>query len=146
MALGKLLGGVKQDLVIFSPYWRTDGVQSLLAAAGRKSYNGVNVSVFTQPRGRMKLGDEEGLTFFIDTMKAGGASVSVRVPSAHNGLTPILHAKLIVADGKTGYIGSANFTKSGLDHGLEAGVLAKGEIANAFFGWSKAILATCESW
>lgn len=146
VALGKILGGVKQDLVIFSPYWRTDGVQSLLAAAGRKSYTGVNVSVFTQPRVRMKPGDEEGLSFFIATMKAGGASVLVRVPSAHDDFTPILHAKLIIADGTTGYVGSANFTKSGLDHGLEAGVLAKGEIANAFSSWSKAIVATCEPW
>lgn len=146
VALGQILGGVKQDLVIFSPYWRTNGVQSLLAAAGRKSYAGVNVSVFTQPRARMGPGDQDGLMFFIDTMKAGGASVLVRAPSTHDGLTPILHAKLLIADGTTGYVGSANFTKSGLDHGLEAGVLAKGEIANAFFIWSKAIVATCEPW
>lgn len=146
VALGKILGEVKQDLVIFSPYWRTGGVQSLLAAAGRKCYTGVNVSVFTQPRVTMKPGDEEGLTFFIDTIRAGGASVLVRVPSAHDGLTPTLHAKLIIADGTTGYVGSANFTRSGLDHGLEAGVFAEGEIANAFFRWSKAIVATCEPW
>ncbi|NMG17474.1 hypothetical protein GPA24_18415 [Aromatoleum bremense] len=146
VALGKILGGVSHDLIIFSPYWRTHGVQSLLAAAGRKSYPGVNVLVFTQPRCRMKSGDEEGLAFFIDMMKAGGASVLVMVPSAHDGLTPILHAKLIIADGKTGYVGSANFTQSGLDHGLEAGVLAEGEIANAFSGWSKAIAAACEPW
>lgn len=146
VALGKILGEVKQDLVIFSPYWRTDGVQSLLAAAGRKSYAGVNVSVFTQPKVRMRPDDEAGLTFFVDTMKVCGASVSVRAPSAHYGLTPFMHAKLIIADADTGYVGSANFTKSGLDHGLEAGVLARGEIANAFSGWSKSIVATCEPW
>lgn len=146
VALGKILEEVKQDLVIFSPYWRTDGVQSLLAAAGRKSYTDVNVAIFTQPKVRMRPDDEEGLMFFINMMKACGASVTVRAPSAHDGLTPILHAKLIIADGKTGYVGSANFTKSGLDHGLEAGVLAKGEIASAFSGWSKAIVATCEPW
>lgn len=146
VALGKILGEVKQDLVIFSPYWRTDGAQSLLSAAGRKNYTGVNVSVFTQPKVRMRPDDKEGLTFFVDTMKACGASVSIRAPLAHDGLTPILHAKLIIADGETGYVGSANFTKSGLDHGLEAGVLARGEIANAFARWSKVIVATCEPW
>lgn len=146
VALGKILEGVEKDLVVFSPYWRADGVQSLLAAAGRQSYAGVNVAIFSQPKVWMKARDEEGLALFINTLRAGGAMVRVLAPRAHKGITPILHAKLIVADGVTAYVGSANFTKSGLDHGLEAGVLVEGEIANAFSGWSRAIAATCESW
>ena len=146
VALGKILESVENDLVVFSPYWRADGVQSLLAAAGRQSYAGVNVTVFSQPKVRMKAGDEEGLTIFVNTLSAAGALVRVLAPRAHEGLTPILHAKLIIADGVTAYVGSANFTKSGLDHGLETGVLVEGTTANAFFGWSKAIATACESW
>lgn len=146
VALGRILEGAEKDLIVFSPYWRADGVQSLLATAGRQSYAGVNVTVFSQPKAWMKAGDVEGLAFFINTLRAGGAMVRVLAPRAHEGLTPILHAKLIVADGVMAYVGSANFTKSGLDHGLEAGVLVEGEIANAFSGWSKAIAATCEPW
>lgn len=147
VALGKILEGVRRDLVVFSPYWRTDGVQSLLAAAGRQSYSGVNVTVFSQPKVWMKAADEDGLTFFVNTLKAAGALVHVLAPHAHGGsLTPILHAKLIIADGVKAYVGSANFTKSGLDHGLEAGVLVEGEAANAFSGWSKAIAVACSPW
>jgi phosphatidylserine/phosphatidylglycerophosphate/cardiolipin synthase-like enzyme len=146
VALGKILGEVKHDLVIFSPYWRTDGVHSLLAAAGRMRYCGVQVFVLTQPKHRMKPNDKEGLIFFIDSMKSSGASVLVMAPSAYEGQIPILHAKLIIADGKIGYVGSANITKSGLDHSLEAGVLAEGEIANAFSLWAKAIAATSDPW
>ncbi len=146
VAMGKLLESVEKDLVVFSPYWRAEGVQSLLAAAGRQSYAGVNVTVFTQPKVWMKAGDEDGLAFFIKTLRAAGALTQVLVPRAHEGLTPTLHAKLIIADGVKAYVGSANFTKSGLDHGLEAGVLVEGEIANAFLGWSRAISATCEPW
>lgn len=72
VALGKILEGVEKDLVVFSPYWRADGVQSLLAAAGRQSYAGVNVTIFSQPKIRMKAGDEDGLAFFIKTLRAGG--------------------------------------------------------------------------
>jgi len=146
VALGKILEGAEKDLIVFSPYWRADGVQSLLAAAGRQSYAGLNVAVVSQPRARMTAGDAEGLTFFINALRANGALVRVLAPRSHGGLTPVLHAKLIIADGVTAYVGSANFTKSGLDHGLEAGVLVEGEVANAFSGWSKAITATCEPW
>lgn len=146
VALGKILEGVEKDLVVFSPYWRADGVQSLLAAAGRQSYVGVNVTVFSQPKVWMKAADKDGLAFFTNTLRAAGALVQVLAPSPHEGLTPVLHAKLIIADGMTAYVGSANFTKSGLDHGLEAGVLVEGETANSFSGWSKAIAATFEPW
>ena len=49
VALGTILEGVRHHLAIFSPYWRVDGVRSLLSAAGRKSYQDVQVQVFTQP-------------------------------------------------------------------------------------------------
>lgn len=146
VALGKILEGVEKDLVVFSPYWRADGVQSLLAAAGRQSYASVNVTVFSQPKVRMKAADVDGLAFFVNTLRTAGALVQVVAPRAHGGLTPILHAKLIIADGTTAYVGSANFTKSGLDHGLEAGVLVEGDTASAFSCWARAIAATCEPW
>ncbi len=146
VALGKILEDAEKEIIVFSPYWRADGVQSLLAAAGRQSYAGVNVAVFSQPRFWMTAGDVEGLDFFVNALRAGGAQVKVLSPRSEGGLTPILHAKLIIADGVTAYVGSANFTKSGLDHGLEAGVLVEGQIAAAFSGWSKAIAAICEPW
>lgn len=61
VALGKILEDVKKNLVVFSPYWRVDGVKSLLAAAGRNSYAGVNVTVFSQPKGWMKEADKDSL-------------------------------------------------------------------------------------
>jgi len=146
VALGKILESVVKDLVVFSPYWRADGVRSLMASAGRKSYTGVKVTVFSQPKAKMKATDEEGLTFFISSLTAAGAFVQVLAPKAYEGSTPYLHAKLIIADSMMAYVGSANFTKSGLDHGLEAGVLVEGEAANAFAVWSKAIAGSCEAW
>jgi phosphatidylserine/phosphatidylglycerophosphate/cardiolipin synthase-like enzyme len=146
VALGKILEGVSNELVLFSPYWRTNGVQSLLAAAGRDSYIGVNVTIFSQPKIWMKAEDEEGLLFFLKTLREAGALTRVFAPRAHQGFTPILHAKLIIADRTNAYVGSANFTKSGLDLGLEAGVLLEGEAANAFYVWSNAIATTCEPW
>ena len=72
--------------------------------------------------------------------------VRVLAPASVEGLSPFLHAKLIIADAARVYVGSANFTSSGLDHGLEAGVLVMGESANAFARWANAIEAACEPW
>lgn len=146
VALGKILEGVNYNLVIFSPYWRTDGVRALLSAAGRQNYQGIQVSIFTQPKAWMKERDTEGLSYFVKILHEAGAQVRILAPKQHDGLTPILHAKLIIADCVKAYVGSANFTKSGLDHGLEAGVLVEGQIANAFSVWGNAIEATCEPW
>lgn len=146
VALGNVLEEVEKKLVVWSPYWRKDGVRSLLAVAGRQSYVGINVTVFSQPKCRMKIADQDGLTFFIDTLRAAGAQVDVLAPNEYEGSTPILHAKLIIADGIRAYVGSANFTKSGLEKGIEAGVLLEGEAAKAFSSWSSAIAGACNPW
>jgi phosphatidylserine/phosphatidylglycerophosphate/cardiolipin synthase-like enzyme len=146
VSLGKILERVNRDLILFAPYWRVEGVQSLLAAAGRASYAGVSVTVFSQPKFWMKAADKDGLAFFIETLRRAGAQVRALAPRTNEGVTPILHAKLIIVDGVTAYVGSANFTRSGLDHGLEAGVLVSGKTANDFSRWSKTIAASCEAW
>ena len=146
VTLGKILEGTERELLIFAPYWRIDGVRSLLAAAGRRSYAGVKVRVFTQRAGMMKFDDQAGLSFFVETMKTSGASVSVLTPAPIDGMSPFLHAKLIIADMAKAYIGSANFTNSGLEHGLEAGVLVEGDAANAFARWANAIESACKVW
>jgi phosphatidylserine/phosphatidylglycerophosphate/cardiolipin synthase-like enzyme len=139
VALGKLLHGARHELIVFSPYWTVDGVISLLSAAGRSNYCGVNVHVFTQPKAFMKPDDRLGLSTFVNVMQTAGAVVSVAAPERFEGWTPFVHAKLIIADAEKVYVGSANFTRSGLDHGIEAGVLITGEAARSFHRWAKAM-------
>ncbi|QBY55535.1 phospholipase D-like domain-containing protein [Cupriavidus oxalaticus] len=146
VAIGKILEGVNHNLVVFAPYWRAKGVQALLAAAGRRSYPDIQVLIFTQPKAMMQEEDKEGLNYFIKTLREAGAKVSVLAPEQHEGFTPILHAKVVIGDGVKAYIGSANFTKSGLDHGLEAGVLVDGEIANQFSVWARTVETICVPW
>ena len=146
VSLGKILEGVERDLIVVSPYWRTLGVQSLLSAAGRKSYANVTVTILTQPKTNMQPADRDGLDFFTTILQANDATVRTLNPKSIDGARPFLHAKLIVADGKKAYVGSANFTSSGLDHGLEAGVLVEGKVATDFASWTKAIAVACEPW
>lgn len=146
VALGQLLGGAKHELIIFSPYWRIDGVRSLLAAAGRSSYREVQVKVFTQPTCRMSNKDREGVTAFVDILRQGKAEVKILAPRVVNGAWPFIHAKLMIADRIRAYVGSANFTSSGLDHGVESGVLVEGEAAQSFAFWAEALKYQYAAW
>lgn len=120
------------------------GYSSLLSTANRDNYAGVNVRVLTQTACFMKADDRNALNFFIAKMREGGAIVQAFSPRTIGGLTPFLHAKLIVADSNKAYVGSANFTSSGLDHGIEVGVVLEGEVARAFAIWASSLEATCD--
>ena len=146
VALGQLLGGAKHELIIFSPYWRIEGVRSLLAAAGRSSYREVQVKVFTQPACRMSDKDRDGVTAFVDILRQGKAEVKILAPRVVDGAWPFIHAKLMIADRVRAYVGSANFTSSGLDHGVESGVLVEGEAAQSFAFWAEALEYQCAAW
>jgi len=146
VALGRLLGGAKHELILFSPYWRTEGVRSLLAAAGRSSYRTVQVKVFTQPACRMSNKDREGITAFVDILRQSKAEVKILAPRVVDGALPFIHAKLMIADGVRAYVGSANFTSSGLDHGVESGVLLEGDTAQSFAFWAEALEGQCAAW
>jgi phosphatidylserine/phosphatidylglycerophosphate/cardiolipin synthase-like enzyme len=146
VALGQLLWGAKHELVIFSPYWRIDGVQSLMAAAGRSSYREVHIKIFTQPACRMSNKDREGVNAFINIMRQGKAEVKIYAPRLVDGAWPFIHAKLMIADRVRAYVGSANFTSSGLDHGVESGVLVEGEAAQSFAFWAEALEGQCAEW
>lgn len=146
VALGRLLGGAKHELILFSPYWRTEGVRSLLAAAGRSNYGTVKVKVFTQPACRMSNKDREGVTAFVDILRQSKAEVKILAPRVVNGAWPFIHAKLMIADGVRAYVGSANFTSSGLDHGVETGVLVEGDAAQSFAFWAEGLEDQCAAW
>jgi phosphatidylserine/phosphatidylglycerophosphate/cardiolipin synthase-like enzyme len=144
-ALGKIMVGAREEVSVFAPYWRVDGVRSLLSAAGRGSYLGIKVKVFTQHATRMTPEDLAGLNCFVKTLGAAGAEVHVLTPKVVDGIVPFIHAKLLIADGVRAYVGSANFTMSGLDHGIEAGVLLEGHAAKAFMQWAIALAGVWES-
>lgn len=143
VALGKIMGSACHDLVILSPYWRAEGVQSLLSTAGRDDYSGLRVRVFTQAAWRMGPEDQEGLAYFTSKMKQMGANVQTYAPKLIRRNTPFLHAKMLVADARQAYVGSANFTAFGLEHSIEAGVVVEGDVARSFSRWAAAIECAC---
>lgn len=119
--LGKIVCSAKSELILCSPYWRESGVASLLSAAGRSGYDGLDVLVHDGPL--MKDEDRQGLGYLIRRMRTIGAKLRMITPLGVQGWRPFPHATLVIADGSCAYVGSANFTLSGLDHAIEAGLI-----------------------
>ncbi|MEB0114118.1 phospholipase D-like domain-containing protein [Variovorax sp. RTB1] len=146
VSLGQMLAQTRRELVVFSPYWRVEGVKSLLAAVGRARYDGVSVIVYTQSANRIATEDQQGVRCFKNLLQIAGAKVAILAPKTINGASPFIHAKLMIADGVRAYVGSANFTSSGLDYSIESGVMVEGEVARSFGKWAQALSASCSLW
>lgn len=145
-AIGRVMKEVERELILFAPYWRTEGVDMLISAAGRLDYTGIRVLVVTQPQHHMREEDQRGLLHFMKSMSAAKAIVEVIAPKPNNSGTPFAHAKLLIADGEAAYVGSANFTSSGMHYGLEAGVIVSGALARDFVQWIDNLRHICEPW
>lgn len=145
-SISGLINNAQQELVVVTPYWSTQGVVSLLRHVTRATMSGVSVTVLTQPRHRMKNEEAEALRIFVDSLGNLHAKVTARCPQADGVYTPLLHAKAVIRDGIEAYIGSANFTASGVEQSFELGVHVGGSTAAAVTHWAKAIEQHCEIW
>jgi phosphatidylserine/phosphatidylglycerophosphate/cardiolipin synthase-like enzyme len=137
---------VERELILFAPYWRAEGVNMLVSAAGRLDYSDIRILVVTQSQHHMREEDRSGLLHFMELMSAAKAIVEVIAPKPNNSGTPFAHAKLLIADGGAAYVGSANFTSSGMRHGLEAGVIVSSALAWEFVQWINSLKYICEPW
>ena len=144
--LAMLMQGANEDLIVVAPYWRADGVRSLLTTTGRSSYSGLSARLFTVPAEHMRPEDQQALLLFASSLMTFGAKVRILAPKAIAGKVPFLHAKLLIADARKAYVGSANFTGSGFDRGIESGVLVEGSTASAFARWADALEGGCQDW
>jgi cardiolipin synthase len=107
-AIGKLIDGAKERLIVYNQSLNDDALQARLVAAAKR---GVDV--------RVLLGYQSGFggpppnQAAVDVLRAAGAKADLL--RKH-----YLHAKAIVADDKV-YLGSQNFTAGGLRNNRELG-------------------------
>lgn len=134
-ALGLVLEGAREEVLLMNPYWSALGVESLLRHVPRESFAGVCVTIMTQPRLRLDAAMRDGIDLFVSTLERMGAICKVLTPSKNLKPIPLLHAKAIVADRSTGYMGSANLTGNGMDLSVELGMAFDGPLARQLANW-----------
>lgn len=132
--LSSALASASEDPVLLaSPFWSAPGTAILRPALQRAVQGGLPVTL----AGARRRTDSEGhdhlvaMLAFAGQLRADGATVTAleyrpTVP------TSLFHAKL--ACGKTGYLGSANFTDHALGKHVEAGIpLAPVDVARVWW-------------
>ena len=128
-ALLGLCRDARESLTVVSPYLEAGGVEWLLPGIEGALQRGVDVTVVSR---ELEAGEPNmaALSDLFDL--AGGDNGKLRVydyyeadPDSRRPLYT-LHSKVLVADGESAYVGSANFTTYGFAQNLEVGVIVEG--------------------
>lgn len=116
-----LISGTRERLMLLAPYLEVEGIgqlqEDLLAALAR----GVSVVLVTQDAN--SLGSWASDSMEPLRREARGLPGSLHVYTAPVTAPVLLHSKLVVADGVSAALGSANLTGNALLRNLETGVV-----------------------
>ena len=103
-----LIGGAKSSLLVYNEEMNDAAVTTALAGAAQR---GVNVEVVMTYSGSWATAFQK--------LAAAGVHVRIYAPSA-----PLyIHAKMILADGATAFVGSENFSPTSLEKNRELGIM-----------------------
>ncbi|HEU0169403.1 MAG TPA: phospholipase D-like domain-containing protein [Chloroflexota bacterium] len=114
--LQAIMGQAATSLEVESEEVQDDGVEQALVAAEKR---GVNVRLVLSPAA---AGQTDTNAAGVALLKSGGAQV--RYMSK-----PYVHAKIVLADGKTAFVGSENISHQSLDLNREVGLFLSGPAA-----------------
>lgn len=112
----RLILSAKKNLLLINPYFDEKGLDRVLPYLVQASNKGVKIRMVS------RKGDESN--FFFETIKRKIKN-NLEIKE-FGGSGYFLHAKCIIADDKSAYIGSANITATSLGSNLELGVLFSG--------------------
>jgi phosphatidylserine/phosphatidylglycerophosphate/cardiolipin synthase-like enzyme len=118
-AIIEVIGESTQQLLITSPFLQQEGVVPLTKAISSALYRGVMVRVLTHEADHLSSSQSIAVEELRREAERIGGSFWVYTSNT----SFLLHAKLVVADRNRMILGSANLTRPGLSHNLEAGVV-----------------------
>lgn len=129
-ALLDICRSADESLLVVSPFLESQGIKWLQPGIEGALRRGVDVTIVSR---ELREG-EPNMRALTDLVELeGGQNGTLRVfdyyepdPDSEKPLYT-LHSKVIVADEREAYIGSANFTNYGLSQNLEVGVILRGE-------------------
>jgi phosphatidylserine/phosphatidylglycerophosphate/cardiolipin synthase-like enzyme len=112
----------KRQLVLVAPYLSAGGMRGLLNVMAVAAQSGASLKLITSEldgdEGRNRLAIREIFSGEFGATIGPHVRVLTNSPSFH----ALIHAKVVVADGRRGYLGSANVSWRGMESNLEIGV------------------------
>jgi phosphatidylserine/phosphatidylglycerophosphate/cardiolipin synthase-like enzyme len=132
--LRELLASAHSRLVIVAPYLSPAGLGSLRGAMAASAQRGAWIRVITGELEDPDSWNRRALRELVTGHEGDIVRKRMRVLTGSQGFRVLLHAKIIVADGDRGYMGSANLSWSALEENLELGLSLSASQAGAVEG------------
>lgn len=129
--LRSLITSARSKLLLVSPYLSTGGIVGLRRSIAVAAQNQVWIKLVTSVAADERSGTQAAIRLLLDGPEGQLIRPRLRILQAAPQWTDLVHAKCIVVDGKTGYLGSANFSVGGLDRHFEIGVALSSSSAAA---------------
>lgn len=115
-----LVSSAKNDISIMSPFTNKEGIKSILSPLKScLKYPAINIFLVMNENDEAMI-YKQIKSYIPEKMLAGLTVYFCSMDKIEDDSLP--HAKLLVTDSKRGYLGSANFTKQGLNTRFELGV------------------------
>ncbi|MHB8719433.1 MAG: phospholipase D-like domain-containing protein [Candidatus Dormibacteria bacterium] len=121
--LRQLAISARKSILIVAPYLSPAGLRGLKNALGVAAQNGATVKLVTGSLDADGGRNQKALTALLGGETGALIGKHLRVLNAAESLPVLLHAKVVIADGCRGYIGSANLSWHAMESNLEVGVL-----------------------
>ena len=126
-AWATLFKNSQSEIYIINPYWSEHAINILIQRIKGVVLKGIQITIITR---YIKKGSSEDMSLerFVKFISSCGAKVNIRSPQAYiDGIhTPLIHAKVLISDNNTDYVGSANISQNGFLNSFEVGVIVEG--------------------
>lgn len=132
--IADMIANAKRSVIISSPYWRRAAIDAILSRLPKNFHSPASFKIITSANLPDK--DKDGLDYFVYCLNNIGIFPKIGIPDKQeNQRYPLMHAKTVVCDGSNAYIGSANFTQSGMQNNFEIGIGIKGTFVRTLHEW-----------
>jgi phosphatidylserine/phosphatidylglycerophosphate/cardiolipin synthase-like enzyme len=133
--MGKIIAGTREQLLILNPYWSTAGLK-ILARHLPEEFRVKKARAVVMSPYSMDQACSDGCDYFKWMLKSRGFEVEHWTPKLlKDGKEPLAHAKVIISDERSAYLGSANLSERGLSGSIEIGVHLEGPVAKYLSDW-----------
>jgi len=126
-----IIAKARERLLIVAPYLSVPGLKKLKGPLAAAATNGAWIRLVTSGLKDSTCWNAKALKSLVGDSEGGIIRKRLRVLCATEESDIFIHAKVVVADHLTGYLGSANLSNAGFDHNVEVGVALSSDQAAA---------------
>ena len=127
-----LVASATSRLIIVSPYLSPAGMSALKSGIAISATKGAWIRIVTTGLERPEGLNRQAINVLMQGIEGDAIKKRTRLLTGSEQETlSFLHAKVIVADGARGYLGSANLSRGGLENNFEVGTALTNQQAQA---------------